>query len=98
MDAISNFNTPSSHAALGIGGPHYNRKFTQMALDGEATFGHMIPKYALNYISARTLKHCIEKTLEETRTAFLDWKGIRSEDKTRVIDALSEINLPYEKV
>jgi len=98
MDAISNFKTSTRNAVLGIGGPHYNRKFTQMALDGEATFGHMIPKYALNCISARTLKHCIERTLEETSTAFLDWKGIKSEDKPRVIDALSEINLPYEKV
>jgi D-tyrosyl-tRNA(Tyr) deacylase len=58
----------------------------------------MIPKYAFSCISARTLKHCMERTLEETRTAFLDWKGIRSEDKPGVIDALLEINLPYEKV
>ena len=44
MSAIANFSTPASSAVLGIGGTHYNQKFTLMALVGEAVFGHMIPK------------------------------------------------------
>ena len=32
MAAISNFQTPAETAVLGVGGPHYNQKFTAMAL------------------------------------------------------------------
>ena len=98
MEAISIFNTPSSSAVLGIGGTHYNSKFTQMALDGEAKFGHMIPKYAAHLVTPEVLKHCLDKTLEETNTAILDWKGIRGNDKDQVLKALAKINLPYQKV
>ena len=98
MEAISNFKSHSSFAVLGIGGPHYNKRFTQMALNGEATFGHMIPKYSLNLVTAKVLKHCVDRTLEKTASALLDWKGIRGDEKPKVIDALAAINLPYEKV
>ena len=48
MTAIANFAAPTTSAVLGIGGTHYNQQFTLMALVGEATFGHMIPKYAVS--------------------------------------------------
>ena len=98
MEAITSFKSPSSNAVLGIGGPHYNKKFTQMALNGEATFGHMIPKYALNLITAEVLRHCVDRTLEKTTTAVLDWKGIKGDYKPKILEALAEISLPYEKV
>jgi D-aminoacyl-tRNA deacylase len=98
MEAASNFESPSCNVVLGIGGPHYNRKFTQMALDGKATFGHIIPKYALNLVNTEVLKHCVDRTLEKTTSALLDWKGIGGNAKPRVIEALAAINLPYEKV
>ncbi len=57
MHAIANFSKPanSCSAVIGIGGTHYNQKFTCMALVGEAIFGHMIPKHAVCNIDSEML-------------------------------------------
>ena len=94
MAAIAKFSKPTSSAVLGIGGTHYNQKFTRMALDGEAVFGHMIPKYALSLVDAEILRQCVEKTFETVSLAVLDWKGIKSEDKPNLLSALQTVGLP----
>jgi D-aminoacyl-tRNA deacylase len=98
MTAIVEFKAPADCAVLGIGGTHYNQKFTLMALMGEAVFGHMIPKYVLANVDAEIIKECLEKTLEKVTFAVLDWKGIRSEDKPGLLSALESARLPYKKV
>ena len=98
MSAVAKFRKdPEGGAVLGIGGPHYNRRFTLMALRGEAIFGHIIPKYAIRLVDAQVLRHCMERTLENVECAILDWKGIKSEDKPKLLDALAEIGLSYRK-
>ncbi len=97
MDAIAKFHHAKSPAALGIGGPHYNRQFTRMAIDGNQLFGHIIPKYAFKMIDTEILSQCLEKTLEKVECAVLDWKGIRSDDKLKLLEMLKEIGLPYRK-
>jgi len=98
MTAIVEFRPQTDCAVLGIGGTHYNQKFTLMALMGEAVFGHMIPKYALANVDAETIKECMSKTLEKVTWAVLDWKGIKSEDKPGLLSALENVGLPYKKV
>ena len=98
MTAIADFSTSARSAVLGVGGPHYNLKFTRMALAGEASFGHMIPKYALPNVDAAMISQCREKTLEKVSMAVLDWKGIPSQDKPKLLAALQEAGLPYKKI
>jgi len=91
MEAISSFEVSSKNAALGIGGPHYNRQFTEMALKGKVRFGHMIPKYAIPSLTVEVLRQSVEKTVEKIDIAILDWKGIKGADKANVLKALGEI-------
>jgi len=98
MKAISNFGKIEAKAALGIGGPHYNMKFTRMALESEIAFGHIIPKYAIPYIDNEIVKQCVDKTLEKVEFAILDWKGIKGEYKTTLIKMLENVGLPIQKV
>jgi D-aminoacyl-tRNA deacylase len=98
MEAAMQFGNRKSKAVLGIGGPHYNSKFTRMALDGEFAFGHMIPKYAVSKVDLDILKQCIARTMEKVETIILDWKGIKGEDKQPLIDVLRKIDIPFEKV
>ena len=98
MTAIATFTGPTNSAVLGIGGTHYNQNFTLMALMGAATFGHIIPKYAVSAIDAEMLRQCVEKTMEKVPLAVLDWKGIKSEDKPNLLSALESMGLPYRKV
>jgi D-aminoacyl-tRNA deacylase len=98
MSAIGKFGVSENAAVLGIGGTHYNQRFTRMALDGEAVFGHMIPKYAVPSVDSEMLRQCVDKTLEKVECAVLDWKGIKSADKPQLLKALKEVGLPYKKV
>jgi len=85
-------------AALGIGGPHYNARFTKIALSTQKAFGHIIPKYAIPLVDAEIIKQCVERTTETVRSAILDWKGIKGADKDRLTAALGKIGVPIEKV
>ena len=98
IKAISTFGKAEAKAVLGIGGPHYNSKFTRIALESETAFGHMIPKYAIPYTAAEILRQCVEKTLEKVEYAILDWKGIKGEHKAKLVEMLQEISLPIQKV
>jgi len=84
--------------ALGIGGPHYNAKFTRIALNTETAFGHIIPKYAIPRVDTEIIEQCVERTMETVESVILDWKGIRGADKGRLISALDKIGVPIEKV
>jgi D-aminoacyl-tRNA deacylase len=98
MEAIGKFGVSECPAVLGIGGPHYNQRFTKMALEDEAIFGHMIPKYAVPWVDSEILLQCVERTLGRVDCAILDWKGIRGRDKPKLLAALREIGLQYKKV
>ena len=98
MSAIGKFEAVENSAVLGIGGTHYNERFTRMALDDEAVFGHMIPKYAVPLVDSEMLRQCVDKTLEKVEYALLDWKGIKSADKPQLLKALEEAGLTYKKV
>jgi D-aminoacyl-tRNA deacylase len=96
--AVANFIAPTSPVVLGIGGPHYNQRFTVMALVGEFAFGHIIPKYATHLVDDEMLSQCVEKNLEKVQLAILDWKGIKGEDKPNLLSTLETMGLPYKKV
>lgn len=98
METVSAFGDSSVETVLGIGGTHYNAKFTRMALESEVAFGHMIPKYAVPGIDPAILRQCTERTMERVARAILDWKGIRGQDKQSLIKILKKLNLPFEKV
>jgi len=83
---------------LGIGGPHYNAKFTWKALSSEIAFGHIIPKYAVERLDPEMLRQCVERTVEPVQKAFLDWKGIRGVDKKNLLENLLKIGLEFEKI
>lgn len=84
--------------AIGIGGPHYNPKFTRIALDTQTAFGHIIPKYAIPRVDKKIIKQCLKRTAENVESIILDWKGIRGADKDRLMIALSEMKVSVEKV
>lgn len=98
MEAISRFGATSVDTVLGIGGPHYNRKFTEMALGDEVAFGHIVPKYAAANLDSEILRQCINRTVEKVEFAILDWKGIRSEHKPGLVSMLREANVHFRKV
>jgi D-aminoacyl-tRNA deacylase len=97
MATVQTFGSCPAKAAVGIGGPHYNSRFTRRALEEDLAFGHMIPKYAVAKIDSGILRQCIERTMEKVEIVILDWKGIRGEDKMPLVKMLTEIGVPFER-
>ncbi|MFQ6095934.1 MAG: D-aminoacyl-tRNA deacylase, partial [Candidatus Bathyarchaeia archaeon] len=85
-------------AAIGVGGPHYNEKFTRIALKTSIAFGHIIPKYVAPLVDASVVKQCVERTREKVELAIFDWKGIRAADRDRIISIVHELGLEIERV
>ena len=98
MEAVSKFGSFPARAVLGIGGPHYNGKFTRIALETDTAFSHMIPKYAIPSVELEIVRQCLRRTLEKVEAVILDWKGIKGEDKPKVSGMLGELGIPFEKV
>jgi D-tyrosyl-tRNA(Tyr) deacylase len=98
VESASKFGNIQQSAVIGIGGTHYNQKFTRMALSGQALFGHMIAKYAIPLVDSKLLKQCVERTFEKVISVVLDWKGIKSDDKPRITTILEDLDLPIMKV
>ncbi len=97
MEAVKQFGNYPLRTVMGIGGLHYNAKFTRMALESDLAFGHMVPKYAILKADSYMLKQCAEKTIEKVDTAILDWKGIKGEDKPKLVEALNKVGIDFEK-
>ena len=82
---------------LGVGGPHYNERFTKIALTTNRAFGHIISKYAAPTIDQEVIRQCVQRTVEHVESAVFDWKSLRSNDRNRIITALKELNVSSEK-
>jgi D-aminoacyl-tRNA deacylase len=98
MEAISRFGDFRAKAVLGVGGPHYNGKFTRTALENEIAFGHIIPKYAFPGVDLEIFKQCVDRTLEKVEFAVLDWKGIRGEHRPKILRQLTQIGISLKRV
>lgn len=89
---------PSTYpAAIGVGGQHYNQRFTKIALDTSIAFGHMIPKYAAPFVDESMMKQCIERTKEKVEFVVFDWKGIKGTDRKRLMSASSDMGLTVRR-
>jgi D-aminoacyl-tRNA deacylase len=95
MAAISKASTYP--VVLGVGGPHYNERFTRIALATPKAFGHIVAKYAIPYLDADMVKQCVQRTVEKVESAVFDWKSMRGMDRQRIIAVLKELNVSVER-
>jgi len=82
---------------LGVGGPHYNERFTKIALTTPTAFGHIISKYAAPIVDVEVVKRCVQKTVEKVQSAVFDWKSLRASDRGKIVSALKELNVSTER-
>lgn len=92
----------SKLVALGIGGTHYPRKFTSLALSKGYAFSHMMPKHAIlnadGTDNVDMISQAVEKSSEKVEKAIIDWKSMSSEFRSRIIKKLGDIGVDYERV
>ncbi len=71
----------SKQVGIGIGGGHYAPVFSK--IEEETPLGHIMPKYAQEYLSKEMLVQMIEKTFPEPKVIFIDKKGVRQQSTVK---------------
>ncbi len=87
---------PEGEARIGVGGPHYAPNFTKLTLQG-MNFGHICPKYAVEWLDGEMLEQMVERTRPEPEAVVLDWKGIPGGRRQRLAGQLEGL-LRVERV
>ncbi len=99
MEILDHKLADNREVAIGFGGPHYAPSFTKYILENEDFFmGHMIPKYYIEYLNKELLKKMVERCSIRPQIALIDWKGMKSKHRKRVIELLNETDLEIEKI
>jgi D-aminoacyl-tRNA deacylase len=77
-------NLPECTSSIGIGGGHYPRKFTDIALSENVCFGHIIPKYALSHLDFEILDMMTMRTAIKPVQIIVEKKSTRREHRELV--------------
>jgi D-aminoacyl-tRNA deacylase len=96
MAAVTNRGRVES--AVGLGGSHCNRRLTSLSLRLPVAFGHIIPSYAFDELTPETVTQCVERTLEESPTLILDWKGIDGKQRDGLMRVLDHLQYPIRRL
>ncbi len=84
--------------AVGFGGTHYSDKLTRMCIESDFHIGHIVPRRAFDAgVSARVLQATFDKTIGLCKTAIVDWKGLKGEQRRTLLNQLSEWDIEVVK-
>ena len=81
-----------SKVALGFGGTHYPRKFTEMSIESDFAFSFVAPKHALEHVDEAMFGQMLRRTTAPARYAIVDWKGL-GPHKQRILGLASQFGL-----
>jgi len=87
-----------SPPAVGFGAGHYAPSHTKVTMERGLAIGHILPKYALENIDDEIVKTVFNKTWRGCTRAVLDWKGIRGENRRRLLELLKEMRIEVLRV
>ncbi len=89
-------------AVIGIGGGHYPRKFTRIAVEKGYAFGHIMPRYSFfNYDGTDNFSmigSAAERSDIEIDAAVIEKKGVSSAEREAIIKELDRLGMEYEMV
>ncbi len=96
LEALKKFNyeTRGVEKAVGVGGPHYAPKFTDLTLKGEVAIGHIVPRYVLQNLDLKMLEQAIERTHGKTNLFLIDKKGTKR--KKEITNKIEELGFDYK--
>ncbi|MFA6888856.1 MAG: D-aminoacyl-tRNA deacylase, partial [Candidatus Woesearchaeota archaeon] len=83
--------------AIGIGGTHYCQNFKKLILNENYAFGHICPKYQLEFFTKEMLQQAIEKTTPTVEEIVVDWKGVGSY-KEKIKQIIETMDIPMRKI
>jgi len=83
-----------SRSCVGFGGGHYATKHTKMTLQEDLAIGHIFSKYAfIEGFNLSLIATSFRKTYGGCKLATIDWKGVRSDNRRKLIEVLTDLNI-----
>jgi D-aminoacyl-tRNA deacylase len=75
--------------AVGFGGTHYSAKHTRICMEGDYAIGHLVSSHSFDGgVSQTVIGDTFDKTTGSCNTAIVDWKGLHSNDRGKLIASL----------
>ncbi|MBU1941867.1 MAG: hypothetical protein KKC68_08845 [Candidatus Thermoplasmatota archaeon] len=88
-------NEQSIPTIIGIGGGHYAPRFTDIALEKQVAFGHMIPAYHIDakVITTKIVAEAIQKT-PQAEAVYIHSKGLKKPQIRQFKDICKTLDIP----
>ncbi|MCX8202607.1 MAG: D-tyrosyl-tRNA(Tyr) deacylase [Candidatus Micrarchaeota archaeon] len=83
---------------IGVGGGHYCPAFNKHEFEGNVAFAHIVPNYAIDSLEYETFIQAFERTTEEIDCVYIDWKGLRQEQRKKIIGFINEYGMEYKRI
>lgn len=81
--------------AIGLGGPHYAPRHTDITLQTDVGVGHILPKYAK--FDERLVELAVRRTRGGVDLMVLDWKGLDGEQRKICQNAAKALGIRAER-
>jgi D-aminoacyl-tRNA deacylase len=83
---------------IGFGGSHYAPSFTKKVLEGKFATGHICPKYHIDSLDETMILQAFNKTIPKPDFVALEWKGLKAEQRQKIISVLEKNKINWEKI
>lgn len=84
--------------SVGVGGGHYCPAFNKHEIEGKIAFAHVIPNYAVEMLKYETFVQAFDRSKEEVESLYIDWKGLKQEQRKKVIEYCDEYGIQYKRI
>ncbi len=82
--------------AIGFGGGHYCPRFNKKL--AEIALGHICPKHHADNLDENLILEAFNKTTPKPDYALVEWKGLSSPQKKKIIDILEKNKITWKKL
>ena len=84
--------------AVWLGGPHYSKRASKRCLEGDASIGHIAPKYASNWLDKEMIEKMVMKSVEKIDRAYLEKKSFKADKRKEILSILEDMGLEVKLV
>jgi D-aminoacyl-tRNA deacylase len=86
----------AGEVVIGIGSGHYPRRFTARALESKYAMAHMMPKY--HCANVDMLGAAVGRSKPVAERALIEWKSLKSSQRSEIIKRLDELGIDHVRV
>jgi len=99
---LYNENIYCRYFAVGFGGPHYSKRFTEMSIEDKYCFGHIIPRYSIKELDTndflKIALESIERSYERINLVVAEKKSFTSDKLKALEDLCKRVGLEVLKI